>query len=395
MNFLLFLYLSLFFLVIIHELGHFIVTRIFRISIERVDIGIGFPLLRFYFFGTRVAVRLIPLKGKILFSSSENNHFIEGKKYYQGYAMLLAGIASSFILAFVLFFAAAQVGISVEKPIIGQASGLAKHADLQSNDQLIKINGKNVHNWQEVSNAINYSIIQNVAAVRVYFLRKNALLKTTLILPESTSMKSGAILKEIGIKSSYQYQLHVISSENKKLQTGDIISHVNGFPVTSVKFWVESLKQRKVTLHVKRGQWGKNIDMFPKNEVIGITIKFRGVKNKKYYPLLTGLKFAFNEVLQTSSYLYEIVIGFLSFSSKIKFQFYEPGNLTIDYILRLLAIMCLIHIIPNILLPRSDGWVFVSSILKTQMLYNQKMEKFIAYLWYFILTLCSTILGLS
>lgn len=170
--------------VIAHELGHMIVAKKNQIAVVEFSIGMGPTLFHFTKGGTKYAIRLLPLGGACMFEgevgndlesikeqSEQKNSEKNAEKEFvsntelgktQGsflnakvgarIATVLAGPIANFILAF--FFSiiiVASVGTDI--PIISQISdnSPAASAGLTEGDRIVKINGKNIHLYREVT----------------------------------------------------------------------------------------------------------------------------------------------------------------------------------------------------------------------------------------------------
>ena len=115
------------FLIVVHELGHFIAAKLFRVRVE--EFGIGYPP-RAFTFGkigeTEYTLNWIPFGGFVrLFGDvGENQHgsgsFVDARRGVQA-AVLVAGVAMNALAAWFLFTAAYHVGIPrvVDEPTPG------------------------------------------------------------------------------------------------------------------------------------------------------------------------------------------------------------------------------------------------------------------------------------
>ncbi len=102
-------------LVFIHELGHFLIARLFKVRVD--EFAIGFPprLFSFKKGGTRYSINLIPLGGyvKIYGEGSEDvlsPDNILAKPRWQQALVLIAGVVFNALLAWVLFTSTLMAG---------------------------------------------------------------------------------------------------------------------------------------------------------------------------------------------------------------------------------------------------------------------------------------------
>ncbi|EKE00735.1 MAG: hypothetical protein ACD_21C00285G0029 [uncultured bacterium] len=149
-------------LVLIHESGHFLVARLFKVKVERFSIGFGKP---FYTWknkksGTKYALAPILLGGyvKLLDTretkiSSPNQHLaFDHKPILQRMAIILAGPMANIIFAFFALWLMFLIGFKLPKPIIGKIipNSIASHANMRSGEKIITIDKHKTNNWEEV-----------------------------------------------------------------------------------------------------------------------------------------------------------------------------------------------------------------------------------------------------
>lgn len=105
------------FLIVIHELGHFLVAKIFRVRVE--EFGVGYPPRAFLLGrlgGTEYTLNWLPFGGFVRLSG-ENHESVKGKGDFAGSArivqalILIAGVVMNVIAAWGLFAGALAVGI--------------------------------------------------------------------------------------------------------------------------------------------------------------------------------------------------------------------------------------------------------------------------------------------
>jgi len=79
------------------------------------------------------------------------------KKPWQRIIILLAGPFANFLLAFILYFAIANIGVPKLLPFVGTVGkdSPALLAGLQKEDKLLQINGVNIRYWEDIGENIN------------------------------------------------------------------------------------------------------------------------------------------------------------------------------------------------------------------------------------------------
>ncbi len=137
-------------IVIIHELGHFLLARSHGVTVTEFSVGMGPRIASFVRKGTRYSLKLLPIGGSCMMLGEDENIEDEGAFNKKGpwarFSILFAGAFFNFILAFIL--AVVVLGdVGVDKPYITRLSenGPAMAAGLKEGDLITKINGSGIH----------------------------------------------------------------------------------------------------------------------------------------------------------------------------------------------------------------------------------------------------------
>ncbi|MBP9757419.1 MAG: site-2 protease family protein [Candidatus Pacebacteria bacterium] len=103
------------FLIVVHELGHFIAAKLFGVRVE--EFGVGYPPRAFLFGrfgGTEYTLNWIPFGGFVRLFGEEEEHghgsFSDAPRWKQA-IILMAGVTMNAIAAWVLFTGAYMVGV--------------------------------------------------------------------------------------------------------------------------------------------------------------------------------------------------------------------------------------------------------------------------------------------
>ena len=137
-------------IVIIHELGHFLLAKKNGVTVTEFSVGMGPRIASFVRNGTRYSLKLLPIGGSCMMLGEDENIEDEGAFNKKGlgarFSVLFAGAFFNFILAFVL--ALVVLGdVGVDKPYITKlnANGPALTAGLAEGDIITEIGGSKIH----------------------------------------------------------------------------------------------------------------------------------------------------------------------------------------------------------------------------------------------------------
>ena len=159
-------------LILVHEMGHFLVARWMGVGVERFSIGFGPVLLRWRGKETEYCLSAIPMGGYVKMMGEESP--LEGggtgtvdpaksfslKPVAARFLIVFAGPGMNFVLAAAIFTAVFMiVGRPVLPSTIGRikAGGAAAQAGLRTGDRVTAVDGTPVAHWEDVERAIQAS----------------------------------------------------------------------------------------------------------------------------------------------------------------------------------------------------------------------------------------------
>jgi regulator of sigma E protease len=154
--------------VVIHEFGHFIVAKLFKIRVETFSVGFGPRLFGFRRGQTDYRVSAIPLGGYVKLGGDESNAPLEGagaidippeeqfslRPKWQKILVALAGPVMNILTAFTIPFAGALMfGAPVTPPpVVSRVmhNGAAEAAGLKPGDRIVSFNGAENPTWRRI-----------------------------------------------------------------------------------------------------------------------------------------------------------------------------------------------------------------------------------------------------
>lgn len=156
-------------LVVLHELGHYLVGRLFGVRADAFSVGFGKELAGFTDKrGTRWKLSLLPLGGYVQFAGDMNPASVpdpanaatpapgtfQAAKLWQRALIVLAGPLTNLVVAVAIYAAFNMAyGKPVAEPVIGR---FAEHSSAQAGglavgDRIVAIDGQHVGGWDDIA----------------------------------------------------------------------------------------------------------------------------------------------------------------------------------------------------------------------------------------------------
>ena len=145
-------------IIFVHELGHFLTAKFFKMPVSEFSIGMGPQVFSLDTKETTYSFRAIPIGGYVNIEGMEVGSQIENgfnsKPAYQRFIVLFAGVFMNFLTAFFIIFSIAQMTGKIEfedKAIIGAlVKGGANEQVLKVDDKILELDGKKIALWADI-----------------------------------------------------------------------------------------------------------------------------------------------------------------------------------------------------------------------------------------------------
>jgi len=280
-------------IIVIHELGHFLVAKFFKIKVETFSVGFGPRLIGFRKGDTDYRISAFPLGGYVKMAGDAPTDALTGEEYeflskpkWQRFLVAAAGPAMNIILAVVLIAGLYMHGTDVPEFMVGQAiadivepGSPADRAGIRPGDQIVAFDGKQNPDWEAVQSAVLTSAGRDIA---VTVEREGKRLDLT-VTPERKGRE------EIGYVGMSPYYRRIIVDDfqpvsparNVGIQKGDEIVSVNGINVHESRQSLQQILQEitapNFPVTVRRGEQELDFQVTPVvqdgRKMIGITLQ--------------------------------------------------------------------------------------------------------------------------
>lgn len=266
-----------------HEWGHYWVGRKLGFAVIRYAIGFGPTLYkRVNKDGIEFCINALPLGGYVRFYDTrefENSDGTEIKAGSENSAgafnlmpvwkrslVVLAGPMANFILAVFAFSAIYWIGVTDDRAVVGQVSGVAEKAGLRLGEEIIRIDSTAIHNWTEASIELvsagyeKRSVTVTVRPVDAPNAAPREVKMDLRVLPErfdENLLESVGILPMMVMPIVGEVLANSAAAE-AGLRTGDRILAINDQPVSTLRDFIDGLQTRgkehqgKAVLHIDR-----------------------------------------------------------------------------------------------------------------------------------------------
>lgn len=290
-------------LIIIHELGHFLLAKSNGIFVTEFSIGMGprilsmvktvkgYRLRGFMSTGdftaanreleaTIYSIKLLPIGGSCMMlgedETVEDERAFNKKGVWGRISVVLAGPIFNFVLAFVL--ALIIVGMRGYDPAkIANVTTVAKEAGLQDGDVITRIDGKNINLARELNMFLYMNPLSEASVDLTY--ERNGEKHNATINPEYVKNYMLGFYYDEGNKPVVKEVMDDYPMKKAGFQNGDIITEINGVKVATkddiINYFKEKpLSDKPVSITYQRNGAENSANVTPKLSGQGYSIGF-------------------------------------------------------------------------------------------------------------------------
>jgi regulator of sigma E protease len=262
-------------LIFFHELGHYLMAKLFGVRVEVFSLGFGPKLFRRRVGETEYALSLIPLGGYVKLMgddpyravpASEAERAFSTQKLYKRFLIVAAGPLANFLLACVLFTIIFWIGQPMRGNKIGTviADSPAWSAGLRPGDRIQAVNEAPVTYWNDLDDLLKKRTSEKI---ELKVERGGAELRIPYTVGTiRTRNEFGEEVESGGIKGISPYPLQSMIGVSDPaspaylagLRTGDLITKVDNRPVVLWEqlreaLWTNWVPKKPITITVRRG----------------------------------------------------------------------------------------------------------------------------------------------
>jgi regulator of sigma E protease len=341
-------------LILIHELGHFLLARWAGVGVERFSIGFGPVLLRWRGRETEYCLSAIPLGGYVKMMGEENPlesatplpwdpaKAFSLKPLWARFLIVFAGPGMNFVLAAVIFMIIlATIGRPVWPAAVGRVAegGPAAAAGLRTGDRITAVGGRSVTYWEDLDRAVAASGGRPLElAVRRDGAQQGVSVTPRLSTVRDPIFKEERTIWDIGAGPRLVPQIGAVNpgspAEKAGILAGDLVVAVSGQPVFTPDELMQAIQKRpgqRFELTVERAGRAETV-MVTANRVkekgplgqelevgrIGVSIVTRTVSYAAYPPpaaVWYGLVRTWDMTVLTTKGFWKIVSGQIPLSN--------------------------------------------------------------------------------
>ena len=246
-------------IILVHEFGHFIWAKTFKVHIYEFSIGMG-PVIFTHKGKDKIDynLRAIPIGGFVSMAGEvyeddekiNKKSFMCNKPWWQRLIILVAGVVNNFILALLLLFLGALIwGATISLPEVREVvedSAMAE-AGILAGDEILAINGRKVSNWDTAQILLIMESEDNVYTFNIR--HEDGTVEDITVTPTIIENEDGTETKTFGVYIQTEEVHGFVNSLKYAFQKFGSIVH-------SMALTIEGLFTGKISLQALSGPVG-------------------------------------------------------------------------------------------------------------------------------------------
>ena len=246
-------------IILVHEFGHFIWAKTFKVHIYEFSIGMG-PVIFTHKGKDKIDynLRAIPIGGFVSMAGEvyeddekiNKKSFMCNKPWWQRLIILVAGVVNNFILALLLLFLGALIwGATISLPEVREVveDSAMDEAGILAGDEILAINGRKVSNWDTAQILLIMESEDNVYTFNIR--HEDGTVEDITVTPTIIENEDGTETKTFGVYIQTEEVHGFVNSLKYAFQKFGSIVH-------SMALTIEGLFTGKISLQALSGPVG-------------------------------------------------------------------------------------------------------------------------------------------
>ncbi len=388
-------------LIVVHELGHYLVARWVGVKVLRFSVGFGRPLMirKLGRDRTEWSIGLFPLGGYVKMldeaegdvAPQELHRAFNRQSVWKRIAIVAAGPIANFLLAVLVYWALFMHGMEELRPVLGPpvAASPASAAGIENGERVLKVGGDEVLTWSDMRWLLLRKIVDQDAIDLEVINQRNEISSRRIVLADiNKKIEGGDPLEKLGLtffRPDYPPVIGNVSAgspaEAAGLIRGDTVTAINGQPISTwadVVGIVRASPLESLTLDFRRGDAPISVRITPlaverqgvRIGQIGVAVNDLGNSRQELlvtvkHALLPALGKAFTETWDKSVFSLQMMgnmltgaVSWRNISGPVTIADYagQSARLGASHYLRFLALVSISLAVLNLLpVPILDG----------------------------------------
>ena len=313
-------------LIVVHELGHYLVARWVGVKVLRFSVGFGRPLLIRQLGRDRTewSICLFPLGGYVrMLDESEGDvaphelhRAFNRQSVWKRMAIVVAGPTANLLLAVLVYWGLFMHGMEELRPVMGSptVASPAAAAGIENGERVLKVGGEEVLTWSDMRWILVRKMVeQDAIDLEVINQRKEISIRRLGLAVSKIGREGGDPLEQLGLtffRPDYAPEIGTVSpgspAEAAGLAAGDRITAIDGKQITTwadVVGLVRASPSVPLTLEFKRGDEPMSVQVVP------LAVERQGVRIGQIGAAVNDAGFSRQELLVTVRYDFLPALG--------------------------------------------------------------------------------------